>query len=92
MRRFIKLIKEKWLRETSLTILLVAIILFAFIIINLIFRQIDIAPIDFTQEKIYSLSQESKDRIKDVNQNVDIYFFGYDEASTAVILGKQYEE
>ena len=92
MRRFIKLIKEKWLRETSLTILLVAIILFAFIIINLIFRQIDIAPIDFTQEKIYSLSQESKDRIKDVNQNVDIYFFGYDEASTAVILGKQYED
>lgn len=90
MRRFIKLMKEKWLRQTSLTILLVAIIIVIFIMINYAFRKMDIAPLDFTQEKIYSLSEDSKSRIKDVQQNVDIYFFGYEEASTAVILGKQY--
>ncbi len=92
MRKFIKLIKEKWLRQTSLTILLVAIILVIFLLVNKIFDNLNIAPIDFTKEKVYSLSDESKKEIEKVELNVTMYFFGYTEDSTAVVLGRQYHD
>ena len=91
MRRFIKLIKEKWLKQTSLTILLVVLILAVFIALNVFAQSLNVNPIDFTKEKIYSLSDESKNEIKDIEQNVNIYFFGYSESSSAITLGKQYE-
>lgn len=92
MRKFIKLIREKWLRQTSLTILLVAIIFVIFILINKIVQNVNISPIDFTQEKLYSLSDESKQQISKIDLNVNMYFFGYSDESTAVILGKQYKD
>lgn len=90
MRKFIKLIKEKWLKETSLTLLLVVLILAVFLAINTIFKNANINPLDFTSEKIYSLSNESKDEISKIEQNVTLYFFGYTESETTVVLGKQY--
>ena len=92
MRRLIKLIKEKWLRQTSLTILLVFIIFAIFVLTNKILDNLNLAPIDFTQEKLYSLSDESKEEIKKLELNVEMYFFGYTDESTAVILGKQYHD
>ena len=64
MRRFIKLIKEKWLRQTSMTIFLVAVIFAIFLLGNKILDNLNIAPLDFTKEKLYSLSDESKQEIK----------------------------
>ncbi len=90
MRKFMKLIKEKWLKETSLTLLLVVLILAVFLAINTIFKNANINPLDFTSEKIYSLSNESKDEISKIEQNVTLYFFGYTESETTVVLGKQY--
>lgn len=92
MKKFIKLIKEKWLRQTSLTVLLIAIMVCVFIIINTIFQNSNLSPIDFTEEKIYSLSDESKEQVKNIEQNVNMYFFGYEDSSTPVILGKQYHD
>ena len=92
LKRFIMLIKDKWLKQTSLTIMLVALIFVVFIATNIIFRKLDFKPIDFTKEKIYSLSEESKKDVKDIEQNVNMYFFNYTEDSTAVILGKQYHD
>ena len=90
MRRFIETIKQKWLRDTLLTIVLVLIIVASFILINIGFKKLDITAFDFTQQKIYSLSDDSKTEVSKVEQNVNVYFFGYDEDSTAVTLGKQY--
>lgn len=90
MKKIIKLIKEKWLKQTSLTILLVAIVLFIFFIVNVIFNNIDLSPIDFTSDKLYSLSEDSKKEVEKIEQNVTLYYFGYSEDSTPVVLGKQY--
>ena len=92
MRKFIRLIKEKWLRQTGLTIFLVAIIFAIFLLTNKILDNLNLAPIDFTQEKLYSLTDDSKDVIKNVEVNVEMYFFGYSEDSTQVILGNQYHD
>lgn len=90
MKKFIEIIKKKWLRQTTLTILLIAIILVAFVSLNLWIQSLDLTPIDFTKEKLYTLSDESKDLIKDINQEVTIYFFGFLEDSSIVNLAKQY--
>ncbi len=90
MRRFIQVIKQKWLRNVVLTILLVAIIIVTFILINLAFKKLAITPLDFTKQKLYTLSDESKTEVAKIEQNVTMYFFGYNEDSTAVSLGNQY--
>ena len=92
MRKFIEIIKKKWIRDSLLTATLVSnsnsnIYISKFTIMNL-----DIAPWDFTEQGLYTLSDESKEQIANVEQNVTMYFFGYDEGSTAVTLAKQYHD
>ncbi|MBR3325684.1 MAG: GldG family protein [Clostridia bacterium] len=89
-RKIIRVIKDKWLRQTSLTLLLVAIIVCIFIVLNMIISNLNLNPLDFTQEKIYSLSEDSINEIKKVEQNVTLYYFGYTDSETPVILGNQY--
>lgn len=91
MKKFIKLIKNKWLRQKSLTILLVVLIILVFVALNMWVQNLKLNPIDFTKEKIYSLSDKSKEEVAKVEQNVNMYFFGYSDSTTTVILGKQYE-
>ena len=92
MRKFIEIIKKKWIRDSVLTAALVLILIGIFILVNLLFMNLDIAPFDFTARKIYTLSDESKEQIANVQQNVTMYFFGYDESSTPVTLAKQYHD
>lgn len=92
MRKLIEIIKKKWIRDGILTIALVLILVAIFILINLLFNNLNITPLDFTKEKLYTLSDESKEQISQVTQNVTIYFFGYDEESTTVTLAKQYHD
>ena len=92
MRRLIETIKKKWIKDSLLTTALVAILIAIFILVNLLFMNLDFAPWDFTEQRLYSLSDESKGQIASVQQNVTMYFFGYDEASTAITLAKQYHD
>lgn len=91
MRKLIETIKKKWIRDTVLTISLVFILIAVFLLINLVFIKLDITPFDFTAEKLYTLSEESKEQIKNIEQNVTLYFFGYSEDDTTIILAKQYQ-
>ena len=92
MRKFIEIIKKKWIRDSLLTATLVLILIAIFILVNLLFMNLDITPWDFTEQGLYTLSDESKEQIANVEQNVTMYFFGYDEGSTAVTLAKQYHD
>ena len=92
MRRLIEIIKKKWIKDSVLTLALVVILIAIFILVNLLFMNLDIAPLDFTKQGLYTLSDESKEQIKNVTQNVTMYFFGYDDSSTAVTLAKQYHD
>ena len=92
MRKLIEIIKKKWIRDSLLTTALVVILIAIFILVNLLFMNLDIAPLDFTEQGLYTLSDESKEQIANVQQNVTMYFFGYDETSTAVTLAKQYHD
>ena len=58
--KFIEVIKKKWLRNITLTILLFAIIICAYLGINYAVSLANISDLDFTAEKILWLSTSPK--------------------------------
>ena len=92
MKRFIDLIKQKWLKDTSYTIILISLIIFVYLIVNAGVTALDLKAFDFTANKLYTLTEDSKSQIEKVEQNVDIYFWGYESSDAKVSLAKQYTE
>ena len=72
--KFIQTIKKKWLIDGTKTTILVLLIIAVFIAINLGMQALDLTPLDFTQEQLYTLTDESKERVKDIDKDVNIYF------------------
>jgi len=91
VKKIVDIIKKKWLRETVLTIILICIIVATYFALNIGINKLNINPLDVTKEKLYTLSDESKELVKDIEQEVKIYFFGFDETATPYTLAKQYE-
>ena len=52
----------------------------------------DFTPIDCTTNKEHTLTNESKERIKDKQGPINIYFVGYTEDDTTYTLAKQYNK
>ena len=59
--KFVQTMKRKWLIDGSRTLSLVLLILAAFLGINTGMKVLDLTPIDLTQEKLYTLTDESKE-------------------------------
>lgn len=72
--------KGKWLRQTSLTVLLIIIIVAACIGINILVEQLNLADFDFTEDKVYSLSDMSKDILKGIDKDVEIILINMTES------------
>ena len=89
--KFIETIKKKWLIDGTKTLILVLAIIAIFIGINILMQNLELAPLDFTQEKLYTLSDETKEKVKDINKDVNIYFIGYTDENPDVDLAKQFK-
>lgn len=90
MKKFFDIIKKKWIADTTRVILLVALLVVAYLAINIMADKLNLPTLDFTEEKLYSVSDESKEKVKDINQEVTIYFFGADENTAIIDFAKQY--
>ena len=90
--KIIEIIKKKWLINGTKTLLLVAIIIAIFICINFLMKKLELTPIDFSQEKLYTLSDESKEKVKGIEKEVKIYFIGYSDEDSNLDLAKQYKK
>ena len=88
--KFIKTIKKKWLVDNTKTAILILIIIAIFIGINIGVQKLDITPIDLSQEKLYTLTEESKEKAKKIDKEINMYFIEYDEEDTTVDLAKEY--
>lgn len=88
--KFIQLLKKKWLINTSYTILLIAIIIAFFIGITLLMQKLDLTPIDLTEDKLFTLTEESKEKIKNIDKDINIYFVGYSDDDSVLDLARQY--
>lgn len=89
-KKFMDNLKSRWLISRTNTLLLIAILIAAFILINIVMKKIDLTPIDCTTEKTYTLTNESKDRVKNTEKDINIYLVGYEKDSSTYDLIKQY--
>lgn len=77
--KFIQVIKNKWLKSIVLTLLLVGIIVCAYLAINYAVDKANITDIDMTKEKLYSISQETKDKLQNLDIDTTITLFNMSE-------------
>lgn len=76
---------KKWLSKTSLTIILIAIIIGAYVVINLLTENANLSDIDLTKDKIFTLSETSKTIIHNINQDVEIILVKMNTYSQSVV-------
>ena len=60
--KFIETIKKKWLINGTKTFILVVIILAVFVGISVLMKKLNLTPIDLTEDKLFTLTSESKDK------------------------------
>ncbi len=73
--KFTQVIKNKWLRSAVLTIVLVAIIICAYLAVNYVVEKANLTDIDMTKEKLYSISKETEDKLKNLDIDVTISIY-----------------
>ena len=83
-------LRKRCLNNGIETALIICILIGAFISLNLYVDTLDLKDIDVTANKIYTLSDASKDIIKNIDEDIKIYLFGYTEDDTLTDFVKQY--
>lgn len=72
MKKIIEIIKKKWLKDTFLTILLIAIIFAIYFGINYGVEKLNVKDIDLTTDKIYSISEQTETKLANLDKDVTI--------------------
>lgn len=88
--KFIQTIKKKWLINGTKTLILVALLILIFIAINMWTQSLNLNPMDLSQDKLYTLTDESQEKVKNIQKDVNIYFVEYEEGDSNFDLAKQY--
>ena len=81
MKKFWKTITNKWLIKGTTTVILVALVIAAYILINWGVDKIKVSDLDFTEKKLYSLSEATKSRIKDLDEEITVQLLNMSEYS-----------
>lgn len=90
LKKILDVIKKKWLVSRVMTSLLVLILIAAFLGLSILMHKLNLSPIDLTKEKLYTLTDESKEKVKNISKKVNIYFVGYEDSDSYLDLAKQY--
>ncbi len=72
MNKFLQSFKDKKLRYGTFSTLTAILVIAVLVAINLVVGQMNVSY-DLTTEKRYSLTQETKDALKDLNQDITVY-------------------
>ncbi len=84
--------RKRGKEEITKTIILVLSLFIVFIGINILIQQLDLADIDITKNKLYTLSQNSINQIKDIQEKTKIYLIGFTKETSLEELVKQYKK
>ena len=90
MKKLLGIIKNKWLIKGTTTLILVAIIIAIYILLNWGVEKINLEDLDLTEKKLYSLSDETKDKIKDLNTDITIQLINMGDYGYIVDYAKKY--
>ncbi len=89
---FVQKFKNRWLIKGINTIILIITLISIFLLINWGMKKWSPTAIDCTTSKDYSLTDESKERVKNIDKDINIYFVGYEESNDNYKLAKQYNK
>ena len=89
---FVYKFKRNFMTDDTRTVLIVLILIAVFIGINLWVRSLNLAQIDITNEKLYTLTDTSINAVKNINKDIKVYVWGYYEDSSIADLLKQYNK
>ena len=92
MKKIIEIIKKKWLKDTFLTILLIAIIFAVYFLINWGVEKLNVSDIDLTKNKIYSLSESSITKLKDIDKEVKIELINLSSYNYLIDFANKYTQ
>ncbi len=94
MNKIINVLTSKWLKDKSMTAILIAIIIVIFLAINIAVQILKPGNIDLSENGLYSITKESKEKIAQIpdEDKINIYMFDYDEKDALVVVAKQYEK
>lgn len=84
--------KGKFLRSLLITIIIMLLIVTVCAGINILLDKINISDIDITKEKLYTLSQESKDKVANVSKDTKIILYNMDDYSTVETFAELYSK
>lgn len=92
MNKIVEILKKKWLRDTSKTVLLIVILVVLYIGINVLVKKANLPDIDVTQNKLFTLTEASKQKIRNLEKEIKVYLIGVVEDSSLGDLVKQYQK
>ena len=87
--KFSLLLRKKWLTNSVSTIIIVAILVCLFFLINIFVKNLDLDDIDVTKNQIYTVSNESKEVLKGLKETVTVYVFGFNNGTTDYSLNQE---
>lgn len=85
-------IRKNFMVSRAKTFLMIAILVVAFLILNLWIEKEDLPKFDITEKKVFTLSDESKNELKNVKDNVKVLAYGFPENNYVIDLLKQYNK
>ena len=89
-KKFFEIIKSKWLIKGTTTLLLVAIIIAGYVLINYGVSKLKIEDIDCTEKKLYSLSDETKTKMKELEKEVTIQLINMSSSTYVIEYANKY--
>ena len=94
VKRFFKkigeILRKKWLVDGTKTLILVAITVLLYIGVNILLEKVVLPEIDCTQDKMYSLSDESKDKLGNLDKEVTITLINYGSNTSFINFVERY--
>ncbi len=88
--RFSIFMKRTVMRGRLQTFLLILILISAYITINLYTQNGNLPKFDVTAHKVYTLSEDTKEYVSGIEDDVRIYVYGFPEEDYVCDLAKQY--
>lgn len=91
IKKFYKLITNKWLLKGTTTIALVAIVIAGYIGLNWGIAKLNIEDIDLTTKKLYSLSDSTKEKLANLENEITIQLINMSDYTYAIEYAEKYK-
>lgn len=83
-------LNKKWLKNGLTTLLLILIIIAIYIGVNILLDNVILPEIDLTENKLYSLSEETKSKMKNLDKELTITLINYNDNQDLIGLVEKY--